>query len=306
MAVHAAEGPPVNDAAQWLADAVGFEHGEGVARDELHAASLYCSAAKAGSAEGYYRLGWMYANGRGMPVNERYAARLFKVAQGMGHEHAAVMTGLLGEHPDDALPPCLAPEPTLAEESAAQSSTASATNGHDAAVRRDLRVLSGARIHGLVQRLAPRYKVDPDLAMAIIYVESGFNTRATSVRNAQGLMQLIPETAARFQVRNTYDAEENIRGGLAYLRWLMLRFKGNVEHVEAAYNAGEGAVDRFNGVPPYPETRAYVARLAGLYRPPSDLTKANGSANARSTSVKNFSFAGTRTSASPTSLNFTR
>ena len=254
--------------AQWLADATALEHGEGVARDELHAASLYCSAAKGGSAEGYFRLGWMYANGRGMPINERYAARLFLIAQTMGHQHAAVMAQLLLARADDPLPACLSTEQTDPAVDARQTGTDAPAVARAALVRHDLRVLSGARIHALVQRLAPRYQIDPDLAMAIMYVESGFNARATSVRNAHGLMQLIPETAARFQVRDPFDPEENIRGGLAYLRWLMARFKGNVAHVEAAYNAGEGAVERFNGVPPFPETRAYVARLSGLYQAP--------------------------------------
>jgi soluble lytic murein transglycosylase-like protein len=74
-------------------------------------------------------------------------------------------------------------------------------------------------------------------------------------------MQLIPETAARFNVRNPLDAEDNIRGGLAYLRWLSRHFKGDVLRVVAAYNAGEGAVQRHGGVPPYFETRAYVWRV---------------------------------------------
>jgi soluble lytic murein transglycosylase-like protein len=76
-------------------------------------------------------------------------------------------------------------------------------------------------------------------------------------------MQLIPDTAARFGVFRPYDAEQNIRGGMAYLRWLMAYFQGNVPLVAAAYNAGEGAVNRYRGVPPYAETRAYVLRIIG-------------------------------------------
>jgi soluble lytic murein transglycosylase-like protein len=103
------------------------------------------------------------------------------------------------------------------------------------------------------------------LVMAFIAVESGFNVQATSVKNAQGLMQLIPETAQRFGVKDAYKAEDNIKGGLAYLRWLLAYYEGNVELVAAAYNAGEGAVDKYKGVPPYAETRIYVKKIAKLY-----------------------------------------
>jgi soluble lytic murein transglycosylase-like protein len=86
------------------------------------------------------------------------------------------------------------------------------------------------------------------------------------VKNAQGLMQLVPETAARFNVRNPFDARDNVRGGLAYLRFLLAYYEGRVALVAAAYNAGEAAVDRYRGVPPYAETRDYVRRVLRLYR----------------------------------------
>jgi soluble lytic murein transglycosylase-like protein len=113
----------------------------------------------------------------------------------------------------------------------------------------------------LVKKAAPEYKVHPQLALSIMEVESNFDTVALSPRNAKGLMQLIPETAERFNVRNAYDAEQNLRGGLAYLRWLLAYFEGDVVLVAAAYNAGEGAVNRYRGVPPYAETRAYVQKV---------------------------------------------
>jgi soluble lytic murein transglycosylase-like protein len=117
----------------------------------------------------------------------------------------------------------------------------------------------------LVDQLAPEYSIDPRLAMAIIAVESGFNAKAVSPKNAQGLMQLIPETAQRFRVKDAFDSEQNIRGGLAYLRWLLAYFQGDVALVAAAYNAGEKAVDRHGGVPPYLETQNYVRRVSQLY-----------------------------------------
>jgi soluble lytic murein transglycosylase-like protein len=123
-----------------------------------------------------------------------------------------------------------------------------------------------ARLATLVQAIAPQYNVSPTLALAFIRAESNFDARATSPKNAQGLMQLIPETSARFNVKKPYDPEQNIRGGLAYLRWLLAYFRGNVPLVAAAYNAGEGAVDKYRGVPPYAETRAYVKRIMNLFR----------------------------------------
>ena len=96
--------------------------------------------------------------------------------------------------------------------------------------------------------------------LAVIEAESGFNPDTLSSKNAQGLMQLIPETADRFGVGNVWDPEQNVRGGMAYLRWLMKHFNGEVELVLAAYNAGEGTVQRYGGVPPYRETEQYVAK----------------------------------------------
>jgi soluble lytic murein transglycosylase-like protein len=116
-----------------------------------------------------------------------------------------------------------------------------------------------------VQERAPHYGVDPRLAVSIVRAESNFNPLAVSPKNAQGLMQLIPATALRFGVRNPLDPQQNIEGGLAYLGWLLQRFDHDVVKASAAYNAGEGAVDRHQGVPPFPETRAYVARILGFY-----------------------------------------
>ena len=117
------------------------------------------------------------------------------------------------------------------------------------------------QVAGLIRRLAPVYRVNPHLALAIASAESNFNSRAVSPKMAMGVMQLIPATAERFNVRQPFDAEQNIRGGLAYLRWLHQYFGGDIARIVAAYNAGEGAVTRHNGVPPYRETQTYVVRV---------------------------------------------
>jgi soluble lytic murein transglycosylase-like protein len=112
-----------------------------------------------------------------------------------------------------------------------------------------------------VHRLAPEYHLDPRLVVAVIEVESGFNPKAKSPKGAMGLMQLMPETARRFGVKNPWDPLQNLRGGMAYLRWLLDRFDGDLALVLASYNAGEKAVERYRGVPPFGETRRYVQRI---------------------------------------------
>lgn len=224
--------------------ALKYEHAEGVPRNNAKAATLYCKAAKMGNADAQFFLGWMYANGRGVSKNDNIASYLFAMAAKQGHTHAQKM-GHYTPATKSSFPSCLSkPPPQLAK-------NLSYPNNY---------------ISRLVAKLAPLYEVDPQLVMAIISVESGFNIRAISPKNAQGLMQLIPATAKRFHVKNSFDAEDNIKGGLAYLRWLLTFFKGDVSLVAAAYNAGEGTVKRYNGIPPYPETRNYVKKIRKLYK----------------------------------------
>ncbi len=107
--------------------------------------------------------------------------------------------------------------------------------------------------------------LDEALVRAVIHAESAFNPNALSHKGAQGLMQLMPATAQRFGVAEPFTPTENIRGGTTYLAWLLKRFDGDTRLATAAYNAGEGSVDRFGGVPPYDETVRYVERVAILH-----------------------------------------
>jgi soluble lytic murein transglycosylase-like protein len=107
--------------------------------------------------------------------------------------------------------------------------------------------------------------VDPRLVDAVVRVESAYNPAAVSKRGAQGLMQLMPDTARRLSVSDPFDPEQNVRGGTREVARLIDRYSGNLPLVLAAYNAGEGAVAKYRGIPPYAETRDYVARVMSLY-----------------------------------------
>jgi soluble lytic murein transglycosylase-like protein len=242
-----------------LARATAYEHGEGLPKDQRIAAALYCEAARAGSEEAAFRLGWMYSNGRGVTRNDDTASALYQLAAKSGHQYAGAMLARLGG-PHGALPDCMRPvEPPPIVAEVAEPADDEVDPFGDLPPGKQ-------KIAELVNKVAPRYGIEPRLALAVISVESNFNVLARSVKDARGLMQLIPETAARFNVRNPYDMLDNVRGGLAYLRWLLAYYKGEVSLAAAAYNAGEGTVDRYRGVPPYPETQAYVRRVLALFR----------------------------------------
>lgn len=242
-----------------------YENAEGVTRDQERAHSLFCRAARQGYAEAQFRLGWAYANGRGGARDDRIAAALFTMAAEQGHEYAARLLAYVPGSADTQLPPCMRPDTPVASivgrvQREAQNVQAAAGTSP---------MIIGPRvpqaIRQIVHRLAPQYAVDTELVLAVIAVESDFNAVAVSPRNAQGLMQLIPETAARFGVKRPFNPAENIAGGLAYLRWLLAFFEGDVQLVLAAYNAGERAVERYRGIPPYAETRDYVRKISAMY-----------------------------------------
>jgi soluble lytic murein transglycosylase-like protein len=238
-------------------EAVAFEHGDGVSRDGPRAVALYCRAAKLGDAASAFDLGWIYANGRGVDRDDGLAASFFRIAGSRGIEQANNMLRVLAA-PSVALPDC------MADPGVAAPVPIDAPNEPVPAVA----ILRAPKpIVDLVHKIASEYRVPVPLVIAIIQAESNYDALAVSPKKAQGLMQLIPETAQRFRVKNVFDPTQNVRGGVAYLRWLLAYFEGEVSLVAAAYNAGEGSVERYRGIPPYEETRAYVRRILASVGP---------------------------------------
>ena len=117
----------------------------------------------------------------------------------------------------------------------------------------------------IIERYAGKYNVDATLVRAVIQIESDFNPQCVSHKGARGLMQLMPETARRYGVSRIHDPEQNIHGGVQYLAYLMGLFREDLPRVLAAYNAGEGAVLKYGGIPPYEETTQYVRRAMTVY-----------------------------------------
>jgi soluble lytic murein transglycosylase-like protein len=255
---------------RWRSEAKAYEHGDGAPRDPLRAAALYCRAARYGDAEAQYALAWMLTNSRGIERDEAQAAHLFAAAAEQGIVQARNMAVRMGA-PRGEPPACLRPPDEDQQLIAAAAAAAAAANpppaprGAEPAARVFNPPPPPARAPDAIVRfvnlIAPEYQLHPSLVLAIMATESNFDPNVVSPKNAQGLMQLIPETAARFGVRRIMDPAQNIRGGMAYLRWLLAYFQGDVVLAAAAYNAGEGAVERYRGVPPFAETRVYVWKI---------------------------------------------
>lgn len=201
-----------------------------------------CGLAENGDPSAAYRLGRRYLFGMGVNRDKRMGVAWMRAAASRGYGPAIQVASLVPSAIGRLRPWCRtdvapphAPSPPPAE------------------------------IVKLVNQTAPALGVDPQLVLAVIQVESAYHTNALSPKEAAGLMQLIPGTAERFGVHNAFDPADNIRGGVKYLRWLLAYFEGNVTLALAGYNAGEHAVDRHGGVPPYAETQAYVRLVHRLY-----------------------------------------
>lgn len=126
--------------------------------------------------------------------------------------------------------------------------------------------LAPGRLEELIRSASERYGVDPHLVRAVMRTESAFNTQARSHKGAQGLMQLMPETARLHNVGNIYNPDDNIDGGVRHLRLLLDRYQGDLRLTLAAYNAGIKAVEKYGGIPPFPETREYIRRVLDYHQ----------------------------------------
>lgn len=133
------------------------------------------------------------------------------------------------------------------------------------------RVAAPSRFDDLIASAAQKHALDPRLLKSVMLFESGFNPKAVSRKGARGLMQLMPKTAAQHGVRNIHDPAQNVEAGATHLAYLLELYHGDLEKTLAAYNAGETAVERYGGVPPYDETRGYVSNILGAYNGRSDL-----------------------------------
>jgi len=223
-----------------------LEYGEGVARDPQAAREWYCRAAARGSADAELNLGWMFAGGRGMERNDDIASYWLGRAAAAGNQRAARLLRQLPESLATGSSGCesIATLPWLEQRCS------------DAACQ---------QIVTMVEGLSGESGLEANLILSVISAESAFDPRARSPKGARGLMQLIPATAKRFGVRDIWNPEQNIRGGIAYLQWLLAYFEGDLERVLAGYNAGEHRVRQYRGIPPYAETRAYVKRILQDY-----------------------------------------
>lgn len=243
---------------QLMQQASEFESAADTPDNDWQAAVRYCAASRLGSLEAQYRLAMLYAFGKGVPASRPLAAALFSQAASQGHVEASKMLDSI-QMSSSELPSCI--------------STGEAPNkappppSFSPNIDRFVLALPAHKqwVIALTTQMSAWYALDPKLVLSVIAAESNFEQGARSPKAAMGLMQLIPDTAERFNVRNAYNATQNLRGGMAYLRWLLSYYRGDITYVLAAYNAGEKRVDRHRGVPPIAETQAYVRKVMGLY-----------------------------------------
>ena len=235
-----------------------FESAPDTTDNEWQAAVRYCEASRMGSLEAQYRLGMLYAFGKGVPASRPLAAALFSQASSQGHAEASKMLDSI-QLSSSELPACVS--------SGGMPDKVAPPPNKSLNIDRFVLALPLHKqwLIDLTTELSAWYALDPKLVLSVIAAESNFEQGARSPKAAMGLMQLIPDTAQRFNVRNAYNATQNLRGGMAYLRWLLSYYRGDIAYVLAAYNAGERRVDRHRGVPPIPETQAYVRKVMGLY-----------------------------------------
>ncbi len=224
-----------------------YESGLSVPRDYGRALTLYCEAARRGDPRAFYGIGWIYLNGRGVSRDDKIAAMWLRKAADRGIAQAANLLQLISR---------VSPAPAQdCPRVVATRRTPGAVNPRNSAP---------PAIRDVIDETAQHVGINTRLLHSVVLVESGFDPRAVSPKMAAGLMQLMPETAARFGVRDRFDPRENVHAGAKYLRSLLDRYNGNLTLALAAYNAGEKTIETYGGVPPYQETKAYVDAIKRL------------------------------------------
>lgn len=219
-----------------------YLHGEGVARDADRALVYLCAAASRRDPVAAYELGLLYLQGRSVQRDDGLAVAWLAQAERLGEPLPAKLVPSLGS---------VEPKPLACVDRRGRNLELASPRRADLAVA--------------IYEMAPRFELDPALVLEVVRAESNFDPRARSHKGALGLMQLIPATARRFGVDDPFEPAQNLRGGMAYLRWLLVRFDGDLRLALAGYNAGEDAVERHGGVPPYAETQDYVGRILERY-----------------------------------------
>ncbi len=239
FSIHCAAAEEFLSAAKLRKTALHYEHGSNTRQDLAKAYRLYCLAAALKDGRAMYQLGWLYFNGRGVERDRAIAMGWFHRAAKKGDRYGLKMVRKFNKASPRQDPRC----PLI----------------HDPKKMKRRHIAAWARL------LGNELGVDPKLVMAVIKTESNFDPSAQSPKLAYGLMQLMPATAKRFSV-DRLSPVENMIGGVLYLRWLLRHFQGNVRWALAAYNAGEHAVRKHHGIPPYRETRHYVRKILAEYQ----------------------------------------
>ncbi len=246
-----------------LAQGRAAENGLGMRKNPRLAIALYCDAATIGSPEGYFRVGRVLANlAQTLPQQQlanAYLALAIRLGsqEALKHYRTNVANAALGEECGSG----------IGELGGTAYAEIYDGTGFDIDAYLTRQTPAKQKIASIIRQTARQYNIDARIALAIAMAESNLHADAVSPKSAQGVMPLIPATQERFGVTRPFDPEQNVRGALAYLRWLHKRFAGDWRLVVAAYNAGEGSVERYGGIPPYAETQQYVRRVlhfAGL------------------------------------------
>ena len=258
---------PRTDGLTLFLRALHLENGAVGAPNPRQALALYCEAGARGEPRAYFKIAWIYLRGKAVRRDVTIASAWLHKAANAGVAEATAALAILRR-------PAAAPRlPSCAElaRDARRTALPLVTPADLAAVPAGVPDVPARAlgvppdIRALVREIAPLYGLNARFVIAVIATESGFNRLAVSPKNAMGLMQLMPQTAARLGVKHPFDPAENIRAGVSYLKSLLQRFGGRIDLALAAYNAGEAAVEAYGGIPPYLETHRYVERVENLF-----------------------------------------